>query len=138
MKKLDDIFENESQEKAYQIYALVALKMTKIIYHKLPENMQQIVDDAHTYWTNNADLEISEKKMDDHASLISKLRSKSDKRFDINGDLELKVVELCLSISINPDYFDYHLDWMYEVGNRIGFSSPQLNDLINETINELN
>lgn len=138
MNKLEEIFDEESQEKAYLIYALVALKMTKKIQHQLPENIQQIVDDAITYWTNNADQLVTKEQMNEHASVISKLRFKSPKRYEMTDHIELKVVELCLSININADYFDYHLDWMYEVGKKIGFSNQKLDQLIDETIDEVN
>lgn len=49
MTQLQDIFDTESKEKAIHIYALVALKMTKKIYHQLPKNIQQIVDDAEAF-----------------------------------------------------------------------------------------
>lgn len=138
MNKLEEIFDEESQEKAYLIYALVALKMTKKIQHQLPENIQQIVDDAITYWTNNADQLVTKEQMNEHASVISKLRFKSPKRYEMTDHIELKVVELCLSVNINADYFDYHLDWMYEVGKKIGFSNQKLDQLIDETIDEVN
>lgn len=138
MNKLEEIFDEESQEKAYLIYALVALKMIKKIQHQLHGNIQQIVDDATTYWTNNADQLVTKEQMDEHASFISKLRFKSPKRYEMTDHIELKVVELCLSININADYFDYHLDWMYELGRKIGFSNQKLDQLINETIDEVN
>lgn len=138
MNKLEEIFDEESQEKAYLIYALVALKMTKKIQHQLPDKIQQIVDDATTYWTNNADQFVTKEQMDEHASFISKLRFKSPKRYEMTDHIELKVVELCLSVNINADYFDYHLDWMYEVGKKIGFSNQKLDQLIDETIDEVN
>lgn len=138
MIKLEEIFDEESQEKAYLIYALVALKMTRKIQHQLPENVQQIVDDATTYWTNNADQLVTKEQMNEHASVISKLRFKSPKRYEMTDHIELKVVELCLSVNINADYFDYHLDWMYEVGRKIGFSNQKLDQLIDETIEEVN
>ncbi|MCA5005232.1 hypothetical protein [Sphingobacterium bovistauri] len=137
MRKLYDIFDEESKEKAYLIYVLVALKMTRKIYHQLPEKIQQIADEATIYWTNNGDFEISEDQMDKNASYITKLRATSKKRYDINADLELKVVELSLNPHIDFDYFDYHLDWMYEVGNKVGFSNQKLDQLIDETINEI-
>ena len=137
MTKLEDIYDEESQEKATLIYALVALKMTKKVYHKLPENIQEIVDDATTYWTNNGDFEISEEQMDVHATYVSKLRGSSKKGYDINNNLEIKTVQLCLNTSINRD-FDYHVDWMYEVGSRIGFKKQKLDQLIDETIDEIN
>lgn len=135
MSKLEDIFDEESEEKATLIYALVALKMVAKVYHKLPENIQQMVDDATTYWTNNEDFEVSEEQMDAHKSYISKLRWSSKNRYDMSHDLELKTVALCLSTRINQD-FDYHVDWMYEVGKRIGFYKKKLDNLINETIDE--
>lgn len=137
MSKLEDIFDEESQEKAVLIYALVALKMTKKVYHKLPEKIQEIVDDATTYWTNNEDFEISEEQMDAHATYISKLRWSSKKRYEMNHDLEIKTVALCLSTRIDRD-FDYHVDWMYEIGSRIGFKKQKLDQLIDETIDEVN
>lgn len=137
MRKLEDLYDEDSQEKATLIYALVALKMIKKVYHKLPEKIQQIVEDATTYWTNNGDFKISEEQMDAHATYISKLRWSSKKRYDINHDLEIKTVQLCLSTTIKQD-FDYHVDWMYEIGNRIGFKNNKLDQLIDETINEIN
>lgn len=137
MIQLQDIFDTESKEKAIRICALVALKMAKKIYHQLPENIQQIVDDATTYWIYNADQLVTKEQMDEHASFISKLRFKSPKRYEMTDHIELKVVELCLSVHINADYFDYHLDWMYEVGRKIGFSNQKLDQLIDETIEDL-
>lgn len=105
--------------------------------NKYDKQPKEIVDDATTYWTNNQDFELSEEQMDAHATYISKLKWSSKKRYDINHDLELKTVALCLSTNIDRD-FDYHVDWMYEIGSRIGFNKQKLDQLIDETIDEVN
>ena len=136
MSKLYDIFENESPDKAYLIYVLVALKMVKKEYATLPEKLQHMVDDARTYWTDNNDFTITPKQMDAYASYVSKLRASKPEMHKMHKDLNLKVMELALNPSINYDYFDYHVDWMYEVGNKAGFSNQKLDQLIDETIDE--
>jgi hypothetical protein len=138
MNYLYDILENESNEKAFHIYALVALKMTKKVYDRLPEKIQQIADDAKVYWAHNEDCLVTRKQMDYHASVISKLRFNSSNKYEMNDNIELKVVELCLIISNDTDMFDYHLDWMYEVGKIIGYSNQKLDQLIDDTIKEYN
>lgn len=134
--QLQDIFDTESKEKAIHIYALVALKMTKKIYHQLPKNIQQIVDDAEAFWHHDEDRLVTKKQMETHASVISKLRWDSPNRYEMNDNMELKVLQLCMIATVDTSEFDYHLDWMYEVGRKIGFSSQKLDQLIEESIEE--
>jgi len=134
MNQLAEIFENESQEKAYFIFVTVALKMVEKIYVNLPKTIQQIADDAREYWTNKQQEHLTEAHLKQHDLFISKLRMKNPKRYEIDQNLDLKLVQLVLMPSIQENYFDYYLDWMYEVGNRLGFTNQQLEALIEETI----
>lgn len=138
MGSLYDIYENDSAEKAYRLYIQLCFKVIHVFYKELSDDVQAMVNHAEVYWFRNLGGEISQVELTQlHDVLYEKIHSVSESN-SLCHMPENKCVLLVLTPTVNFDYFDYYLDWVFELGSIVGVSNDRMRKWVNEIVCDYN